>query len=489
MKVPMLILTSVLLFVAIVILDLLTPQRLVAAILLNIPIALSGLVLKRRFTFALVVIAVVMDGVAGLVNAFTEGDVDSITVFNRVLLAASFILVGFMTVQLTSFSSRLEQARLEEARLRGERDRERIAGIGQEPSLEAALHKAAEVLTQCFEARGVLLASAGMSQFSAPRTAFPVMQSAWNIGNAIPSRLLGAPPSQPLDCQTPSEFGLNANHALIAGFEWVGHAPMLLALLEPQSRTESLQSLLPTLRDALERAELSQRLERNRTELERRAEVIRDLVYAFSHDLRTPLVANGMNMRLALEGAFGELPKDYLRTLHNGIEANEDLLTLADSLLVLAKLESEQIQSTPQAVDLENAARSSAARLPHSQFTWQVNGETIVLGNPADLRRIIQNLLENAAKYSPPDSQIEIILEPHENTVRLEIADRGQGVPVELEPRLFGRFSSGKVGGGTGLGLYLSKRISESHGGRIGYHPRVGGGSVFWLELPKAGAA
>ncbi len=488
MKVPMLVLTSVLLFVAIVVLDLLTPQRLVAAILLNIPIALSGLVLKRRFTFALVLIAVAMDAVAGLINASSEGGFDSISIFNRVLLAISFILVGFMTVQLTSFSSRLEKARLEEARLRRERDRERIAAIGQEPSLEAALHKAAEVLAGCFEARGVLLSSAGMSQFSAPRTAFPATQSAWSVGSPIPSRLLGAPPSQTILCQTPSEFGLNANHALIAGFEWAGHAPMLLALLEPQSQTESLSSLLPTLRDALERAELSQRLQRNRSELERRAEVIRDLVYAFSHDLRTPLVANGMNMRLALEGAFGDLPEAYLRTLHNGIEANEDLLTLADSLLVLAKLESEQIQSTPQAVNLENAARSSAARLPQSHFIWQISGETTVLGNPADLRRVIQNLLENAAKYSPASSQIEIKLEPHLDAVRLEVSDRGQGVPVELEPRLFGRFSSGKAGGGTGLGLYLSKRISESHGGRIGYHPRVGGGSVFWLELPKAGA-
>ncbi len=99
----------------------------------------------------------------------------------------------------------------------------------------------------------------------------------------------------------------------------------------------------------------------------------------------------------------------------------------------------------------------------------------------------MQNLLENAVKYSP-NSEISIALTKQANTVRLEVADQGQGIPIELEPRLFGRFSSGKAGGGTGLGLYLSKRIIEAHGGRIGYHPRVGGGSVFWFELPSSQA-
>ena len=485
MKAPALVLTSLLLFIAILTLDLLTPQRLVAAILFLVPIALSGLVLKRRFTFGLVLVAVAMNAAAGFINAAQEGGVDSISLMNRSLLAASFILVGYMTVQLTQFSSRLEQLRLEEQRLRRERDRERLAAVGQEASLGAALHKAAEVLSQCFEARGVILSSVGMTDFAAPRAAFSPTQTSWAVGTALPKLLLGRPPSQAIVAAHPEQYSLNANSALIGGFEWAGHAPMLVALLEPQSQTAWFTSLLPTLRDALERAELSQRLEQNRTELERRAGVIRDLVYAFSHDLRTPLVANGINMRLALEGAFGQLPEEYVRTLHNGMEANEDLLALADSLLVLAKLESEQIQAPMQAVSLEAVARSSAARLPKSQFCWAAIAAPEVLGNPADLRRVIQNLLENAAKYSPPDSPIDIALKLHQGQVRLEVADRGQGIPVELEPRLFGRFSSGKFGGGTGLGLYLAKRIIEAHNGRIGYHPRVGGGSVFWLELPK----
>ena len=105
-------------------------------------------------------------------------------------------------------------------------------------------------------------------------------------------------------------------------------------------------------------------------------------------------------------------------------------------------------------------------------------------GSASDLRRVIQNLLENAVRHSPVNSSLEIQLQDKAGQVRLEIADAGPGVAVDLEPRLFTRFAGGRAGGGSGLGLYLSKRIIESHGGRIGHHPRVGGGSVFWFELP-----
>ncbi len=478
-----------LMFAGIVALDILTPQRLVAAILLNIPLALSGLVFKRRFTLGLVVVAIVADAVAGAINANQERGFDSISLFNRTLLATSFALVGWMTVTLSQTSSRLNATRLREQRARRERDRERITAVGQERTLEAAISRAARVLASAFEARGVVLASGGVRVFGAPRASFPGSLAAWGAGTPLPPRLVGAAPPQPVLSEQPGEYGLTANRALVAGLEWGGRPPVLLALLEPSvDAADTLEELLPALRDALERAELGERLEVNRTELERRAGVIRDLVYAFSHDLRTPLVANGVNMRLALEGAFGELPEAYRRTLLNGMEANEDLLALADSLLLLARLESGEAQPRPpESVSLEAATRSSAARLPVSaQLHWEVQGETAVDGNPADLRRVIQNLLENAVKFSPPQSPIEINLDRRDNLVRLEVSDRGAGVPLDLEPRLFQRFSSGRAGGGTGLGLYLARRIIEAHGGRIGYHPRVGGGSVFWLELPAA---
>jgi signal transduction histidine kinase len=476
-----------LIFVIVVVIDVLTPQQLVAAILLNIPVALSGFTYKRRYTVTLLVGAIVVNAAVAVLNAKNEGGFDSITLFNRGLLAVSFVLVAFMTIQLSQTSSRLIAAKSEELRARRERDRERIAAVGQERNLNAALLKASEILSTAFSARGVLIATGGINVFGSPRVATPENLASWAVDTPLPKSLIGAPPVQAFKTEQPGEFMLTANDAVVAGFEWAGHAPLLIALLEPNANTlETINELLPALQSALERCELSEQLENSRSKLERQALVIRDMVYAFSHDLRTPLVANGINMRLALEGAFGDLPQEYKRTLVSGMEANEDLLALADSFLLLARLESFDLQPPVfQAVNLETAARSSASRLPKTiKIKWQVKGETSVLGNLSDLRRVIQNLLENAAKFSAPDQTIEVSLTRVNKKVRLEVADRGVGVASELEPRLFQRFSSGRVGGGgTGLGLYLARRIIEAHGGQIGYHRRVGGGSVFWLEL------
>ena len=479
--------TCVVMLVAIFALDVLTPQRLVAAILLNIPIALSGLAYQRRLTLGLVVSAIVADIIAGVLNARNEAGFDMISLINRALLAASFALVGAMTVMLSQTSSRLEAARVQAQRVRRERDRERVAGVSQERTLLAALTRASEVLLEAFAAPGVVLSVGGSSVFGTARAASPASLPAWMSGSPIPPRLLGEAPKAVITTDAPSEYGLNANRAVIGGLSWGHRAPVLIALLEPlKDAPDALEELLPALRDALERVELGERLEAGRNELERRAGVIRDLVYAFSHDLRTPITANAMNMKLALEGAFGELPQAYRDTLKNGIEANTDLPELADSLLVLARLESGESPTQREIFSLEAAARSSAARLPNTKLTWHVSGDSSVLGNAADLRRVIQNLLENAAKFAPANSSITVSLERKDDVVRLEVADSGAGVATSLEPRLFQRFSSGKAGGGTGLGLHLARRILETNGGRIGYHPRVGGGSVFWLELPAA---
>ena len=110
--------TCVVMLVAIFALDVLTPQRLVAAILLNIPIALSGLAYQRRLTLGLVVSAIVADIIAGVLNARNEAGFDMISLINRALLAASFALVGAMTVMLSQTSSRLEAARVQAQRVR-----------------------------------------------------------------------------------------------------------------------------------------------------------------------------------------------------------------------------------------------------------------------------------------------------------------------------------------------------------------------------------
>jgi signal transduction histidine kinase len=153
-------------------------------------------------------------------------------------------------------------------------------------------------------------------------------------------------------------------------------------------------------------------------------------------------------------------------------------------------------------VDLKRALEEMTARLePVAQerrVGFELQLETLeVRGNSPELRRVLQNLLDNAIKFCPPTQTVQVRLQRQGSNVRIEVRDPGPGVSNELSTRLFTRFSSPRAGGGSGLGLYLARRIVEAHGGRIGYardsttrdstaqdDTTRGAQTVFWVELP-----
>lgn len=459
------------------ILDIFTPQQFIAAIVWIVPIALSGLVFSKRFTFSLVIAAVVLSFLVSWLNAGAQGDLDGISVLNRLLLAATAVMIGVMTVNLSVFSGRVGQLQERESKMRQERDLERIASaVAGSQTLNDAIEHVVPVLKRVLGASGALIVGEANNLLVAPRIAENIEADTLTIGTSIPFSL---------EHQTPTLSSLNGKPALLVKLE---QPPVLIAILEPgESATDTFSRLLPVLTRALERVLLIEDLSKQRALLERRNTVIRDLVYAFSHDLRTPLMANGMNMKLALEGAFGVLPAPYLRSLENGFAANQDVLKLADELLLVARFESGESNPQRENIKLDQALKEMVARLQPianaKNIQFQLNLEPIsVPGNSLDIRRVLQNLLDNAIKFSPRNSSITVNLQHLETMVRLEVRDAGTGVASDLESRLFTRFSTPRAGGGSGLGLYLAKRIVEAHHGTIGY-TRVNQ-TVFWVELP-----
>ncbi|HEX2864745.1 MAG TPA: HAMP domain-containing sensor histidine kinase, partial [Deinococcales bacterium] len=225
-----------------------------------------------------------------------------------------------------------------------------------------------------------------------------------------------------------------------------------------------------------------------RRELKRRHAVIRDLVYAFSHDLRTPLLANALVMRLAVQGAYGPLSDALRGSLENGLSANQDLLDLADKLLVVARLEGGEGLPDVARLDLAEVVRQRARdlepRLAERSLALDLRLEPApVRGSATDLRRVAQNLLDNAIKFSPPGGTIVARVAREDGQAVLSVTDSGPGVPEDLRPRLFQRFRGGGAGAGSGLGLYLARSIVQAHGGRIAYR-REAGRSVFEASLP-----
>ena len=473
--------TSLALMLGGLVLDILTPQQFIAAIVWIVPIALSGLAFSKRFTYGLVIAAVILSGLVSWLNAGAQGGLDGIAVLNRVLLAACAVMVGVMTVNLSDFSQRVGQLQEREDKIRQERDLERVAAtVVSSQNLTEALEQVVPVLAQML-GRGALVIGV-QHRLVSPRVALNVSPEMWPVGAAMPNNLEHQINRITLPDQRP---------ALLAH---VQQPPLLIAILEPVgSAEETLQRLLPVLGRALERVVLLDDLSAQRTLLERRNAIIRDLIYAFSHDLRTPLMANGMNMRLALEGAFGVLPDAYLRSLENGLAANQDLLELAEKLLLVARYEGGETSPHLETVDLRRALEEMTARLEpvarerRVHFELQLERLT-VRGNSPELRRVLQNLLDNAIKFCPPAQTVQVRLYRQQSNIRLEVRDPGPGVTHELETRLFTRFSSARAGGGSGLGLYLARRIIEAHGGRIGYardSDTRDAQTVFWVELPE----
>jgi len=115
----------------------------------------------------------------------------------------------------------------------------------------------------------------------------------------------------------------------------------------------------------------------------------------------------------------------------------------------------------------------------------RTENDAVTLGDAGELRRALVNLIANAISFTPPGGGIDVSTEVHDGEARLVVADTGFGVPENERERLFQRMSgSARAGAGSGLGLYIVRRIVEGHGGSVAYAPREGGGSVFSLTLP-----
>jgi signal transduction histidine kinase len=110
----------------------------------------------------------------------------------------------------------------------------------------------------------------------------------------------------------------------------------------------------------------------------------------------------------------------------------------------------------------------------------------LVAAEETRLFRVLMNLVDNALRYSPRGGVIRIAGRREDGAIYVSVEDEGPGVPIELMPRLFEKFTRGRTGGTTGLGLYFCRITIERWGGQIGYEPRKEGGARFWLRLPAA---
>lgn len=245
---------------------------------------------------------------------------------------------------------------------------------------------------------------------------------------------------------------------------------------------------------ALERTRLTEQAEHARLQVE--AEQLRStLLSSVSHDLRTPLaVMKGSASTLLDEEA--KLPAPTRRELTQALlEETERLDRLVRDLLDMTRLESGvQINKEWQSVEevLGAAFSRTEARLGNRQVTTEVPGDLLAPFDGVLIGQVLVNLLENAAKYTPEGSPIDVSAERIDGEVVIQVADRGPGVPPGEESRIFEKFHRGdseRTRGGVGLGLAICRAIVIAHGGRIWVENREGGGAAFKFALPLVGEA
>jgi PAS domain S-box-containing protein len=226
-----------------------------------------------------------------------------------------------------------------------------------------------------------------------------------------------------------------------------------------------------------------------------------DFVAMVSHDLRTPL--NSVQGFLELLGAeaYGNLSEDGYDSLEITEASVKRLIALINDLLDLEKMESGMLELRIARTDLKTILSSSIGSV--ISFAKQADVEVKIAGDAhlildADNDRLVQvvvNLLSNAIKFSPKGSQVTIDVAKSPDSVRVNIRDRGRGVPEKMRESIFERFKQVELNderkkGGSGLGLAICKAIIERHGGKIGVEPGSDNvGSVFWFTLPLTATA
>jgi two-component system phosphate regulon sensor histidine kinase PhoR len=236
------------------------------------------------------------------------------------------------------------------------------------------------------------------------------------------------------------------------------------------------------------------------TETRRLERVRQDFVANASHELKTPLAAIKAHTETLLAGALHD-PNVNVRFLQSIDTQSDRLNQLIQDLLALARLEeandSFDHSPLPLVPTVERLAEShrERAEAAHLAFSFHFHPDTrdaVVLADEEALRHIVDNLVDNAIKYTPPEGRVSVAVHPATTgRVAIEVADTGIGIPRSDQPRIFERFyrvdkARSRELGGTGLGLSIVRHLVQSLGGDVRVASAPGAGSRFVVTLNLA---
>ncbi|MDF1606417.1 ATP-binding protein [Nocardioides sp. YIM 152315] len=313
-----------------------------------------------------------------------------------------------------------------------------------------------------------------------------------------------------------AELGIPDDFTTVAG-ALIGYGPtdMKFVRKDGQVRNHSMSlnrvvddrgatiGYVSTSEDITERVEaegrLVEALETERQAVERLREVdqVKDaFVSSVSHELRTPITSILGYLEMLQDGEYGELESAQLAAVRRVASNSSRLLSLIDDLLTLSRLQEGGLGTADRLVDLRKVVAAACAvvapSLEKRELVLEVDlpDEPVpFLGDRDMLERVVINLVGNAVKFTPEEGRVDVRLRVGSETVDVEVADTGIGIPSHEQDRLFSRFFRSSLAQeraipGSGLGLSIAHAIVEQHGGSMSVESEPGAGTTFRVRLP-----
>ncbi|MFY9493464.1 MAG: ATP-binding protein [Minisyncoccia bacterium] len=241
---------------------------------------------------------------------------------------------------------------------------------------------------------------------------------------------------------------------------------------------------------------LTTQLESANTELKRVDAAKSEFVSIVSHQLRTPLTAVKGYISMMIEGTYGKLQEVQSATLQKVFQSAEHLITLVNDLLNMNRIEEGRIIYEFKAVDLAQMVDDAVFEFKNMagdkklNLTWiKPHGLPLAWADADKIRQVVVNFIDNAIKYTAAGG-VNVLLKLENDYLVYQVSDTGVGMGPEEKARLFKKFERGEGGrlmytGGTGLGLYVAKMMTEAHHGEIsGVSEGKDKGSTFGIKIP-----
>jgi PAS domain S-box-containing protein len=270
-------------------------------------------------------------------------------------------------------------------------------------------------------------------------------------------------------------------------------------------RTEEGTFAMSAIRDIADRKKLQEELRKTNEELQQQNQSAQqanrlksEFLANMSHELRTPL--NGIIgfAEIMHDEKVGPISPDHKEYLHDILTSARHLLQLINDVLDLSKVESGKFEFLFEKTDpvilvgeVRDIVRTLAAKKRIKLQTEIHPSLSTIEADARSLKQILYNYVSNALKFTPEEGEVKVSIMPEEgDSFRIEVADTGVGIRSEDLHRLFMEFqqldtSSSEQYAGTGLGLALTKRIVEAHGGHVGVKSTPGKGSIFCATMPR----